>query len=166
MAKIELTRGKVALIDDEDFARVSLYRWVAMYRRWKAQGKWRTRIYAVHYYKEGGKFKTLPLHRLILQAEAGFDVDHKNGNTLDNRRNNLRACTRSQNRANQRLTCGTSRYKGVSWKSNKRRWRATIRINGKGIHLGQFRSERDAALAYNKMAIKSFGEYAALNKIS
>jgi hypothetical protein len=100
------------------------------------------------------------MHRLIMNAPIGYDVDHINHNGLDNRRCNLRVCTRTQNQANSKPRKKSSKYKGVSWSNSENKWRAFIRINGKGKTIGRFDSELDAAEAYNNEAKKCFGEFA------
>jgi hypothetical protein len=111
-------------------------------------------------YREG-----LAMHRLILGLSLGDpdQIDHINGDKLDNRRSNLRIATRSQNLANQQKSRGatSSRYKGVHWDRSKQKWRATIRSQ----HLGCFASEEDAARAYNRAARQAWGEYAYLNDV-
>lgn len=102
------------------------------------------------------------LHRLIMGEPAGKIVDHKDHNTLDNRKDNLRICTKAQNGYNSRTYRGTSQYKGVFWSSQKNRWSAKIGTK----HLGFFKIEEHAALAYNREASIKFGEFAFLNSIS
>jgi hypothetical protein len=110
------------------------------------------------------------LHRFLTNCPKGKDVDHINGDGLDNRKSNLRICTRSQNKMNtNKITkkC-TSIFKGVSFaatEKRKRKWRASITINGKSKTIGRFLTENEAALAYNKQAIVHFGKYANINKI-
>jgi len=116
---------------------------------------------------EKKKSKRVAMHRLIMGAPKGMDVDHINGNRLDNSRENLRICTRSQNLYNiKKVREHTSRYKGVGWHGQIGKWRAYIRYNFKYVHLGLFLSETEAALAYNEAAIKYHKEYASLNQVS
>jgi hypothetical protein len=144
--EIELTRGFVALVDDEDFGALSGQKWTASVRP--------GRIYA--------QTRSVLMHRLILGNPAG-DVDHRNGNGLDNRRANLRVASRSLNNANSRGRAGTSRFKGVSWCRRDNRWQAGIQQNGQRKALGRFDTEVDAALAYDEAARSLFGEFARLN---
>jgi len=108
------------------------------------------------------------MHREILELKKGDGKygDHINHNTLDNRKNELRVCTQSQNNMNsrKRKNC-TSIYKGVCWKKQFMRWDSYIMVNQKQIYIGRFKSEKMAALAYNKKAKELFGEFAYLNNI-
>lgn len=107
------------------------------------------------------------MHRVITSAPPGMEVDHINGNGLDNRRGNLRVCTKSGNQRNQRVQsrAKTSVFKGVSrWKKNNR-WAAFIKLGGRPTYLGSFKSEVDAALAYDAAARKHFGAFARTNFI-
>jgi len=103
------------------------------------------------------------MHRAILNAPPRMDVDHINGNGLNNTRENLRLCTRSQNMMNQRLKGGTSRFRGVSWLKGGAKWHAQVRANGKRLHLGLFTDETEAAMAYDAAARELFGDFARLN---
>lgn len=105
------------------------------------------------------------MHRLIMRCPKGLLVDHKNHNTLDNRRENLRICNRSENMWNRKSTCGISKYKGVVWYKNANKWSAGIWQYDKRTYLGLFETEVEAAIAYNKKAAELFGEFACLNII-
>jgi len=151
--QIPLTKGQFALIDDEDYERVGQYKWTL-----DKNG------YAVR--KAGGRKnpKKLMLHRFILEAPAGHDVDHINRDSLDNTRANLRICTRSQNNANRiSLPGSSSQYKGVSWNRNRQRWQVFQCAYGNRRYLGYFVSEAEAAIAYDDAAYESFGDFARLN---
>ncbi len=164
MRAIQLTRGYVALVDDEDYALVASYSWSALPRRHTVYAQTSTRgLYSQ---------TAILMHRLILGAKHGEQVDHVNGDGSDNRRANLRFATQRQNTQNQtRKAAGTSsKYKGVNWEARRSKWLAQIRGgplcadgSAKKLHLGYFLSERDAALAYDRAARRHFGEFAGLN---
>lgn len=103
--------------------------------------------------------------RLLMNVLDNPDVvvDHKNHDTLDNRRCNLRVCERWQNLQNNASRGGSSKYNGVSWNKLNRNWRVQICVNYRRIHVGSFKSEFNAALAYDKAARKHFGEFACTN---
>lgn len=144
-------RGLVIIIDSEDESRVRAREWHVVRQKH-------------HLYVRSGD---LLLHRFILNAPDGVDIDHENGNGLDCRKSNMRYATKAQNARNarKRLKPATSRYKGVHRvKSNRKHpWRAIICVNRKPISLGYFAYEWDAALAYDEAARKYFGEFALLN---
>ena len=99
-----------------------------------------------------------------MNAPDGMEVDHINGNGLDNRKANLRLCTRAQNQMNSiKRTGKSSIFKGVSWHKNAWKWRANIKINQKDIHIGYFDTELEAAEAYDIEAIRLFGSFAKTN---
>lgn len=152
---IPLTRGKVATIDFEDFEKVRPYKWHAV----KMQARW----YAMHRFGKHGH--CMPMHRFILDAPEGCQVDHEDGDGLMNRRYNIRLCSRSQNQqAKQRKRAGsTSQFRGVSWYSRDSVWVAQICKNGTWFYLGRYRDEEDAARAYDAAARKYFGEFASPN---
>ncbi len=105
------------------------------------------------------------MHNLIINTPDGMEADHINGNTLDNRRSNLRICTRGQNQRNRRGNLnGTSKYKGVSFKNENKKWVAQIGFK-KNMFIGYYKTEIEAALAYNEAAKKYHGKFARLNKI-
>lgn len=149
--------GRFAIIDEDDAHIVDPYRWccdsLGYFRRKRRAG-------------EGKGFSSVLMHREILNAPAGVDVDHINGDPSDNRRANLRVATRSQNRVNTGLQSNnTSGYKGVSWRVKHQKWQAAIsRIEPRGMRfLGHFDSAIEAARAYDAAAIELYGEFARLN---
>jgi hypothetical protein len=149
---IPLTQGYFAIVDADDYENLSQYKWHA--------GVKGDRCYA---YRKKGK-KLIAMHREILNAPTGMHCDHINHNGLDNRKANLRLCTPQQNLFNQRPhRNSTSRYKGVYWSGEKKKWRAEIKHNGRKIHIGYFDYEADAAIAYDDYAAELFGEFAWLN---
>lgn len=156
MREIPLTQGKVALVDDEDYERVAKYRWYA-------QGeKNRTKWYALRGQWNGVEQVPVRMHTFIMRAVRGTIIDHLNGDTLDNRKENLRACTNSQNTKNRgKQKNNTSGYKGVFAWGN--RWRAKIQSDGVVIHLGAFDIKEDAARAYDREAFVKHGAFAKLN---
>jgi hypothetical protein len=109
----------------------------------------------------------LSLHRFILEVEdSKIKIDHKNMNPLDNTRENLRICDSSLNAANKKVQRGkkSSKYKGV-FKRSSGKFRVIIGFKNKTIHCGQYDTEDEAALVYNKKATELFGEFANLNKV-
>ncbi len=153
--EIKITDGMKALVDDEDFDRLVKYNWNAHYG-----GR---RCYAIRFsHMVDGKGVYVLMHREILSPDG--DVDHINGNGLDNRRSNLRAATRSQNSMNQRpRPDGRSKYKGVCWHKQHKKWRAYISMNYKQKHVGLYTTQLEAALAYDRAALELFGEFARPN---
>lgn len=159
MKKIKLTQGKYALVDDEDFDELNKHKWFARY------DKCMEGYYALCHLKDE-KRTMVYMHRIIMNAPKGVEVDHINHDTLDNRKENLRLCTHSQNLMNQiQHKLFSSKYKGVSWHKGNKRWISRIMINKKQINLGCFDNEEESAKAYDKKAKEAFGEYALLNDI-
>lgn len=161
MARIELTGGLFALVDEGDLDWLIAHRWQPLKRPQSSV------TYASRIAQEGGRRKNLLMHREIAKRAGleieGKQVDHVNGDGLDNRRANLRSATvsqNSQNRKRKRDGC-SSRFKGVYWDRLYRKWFAAIYVTGKRIKLGSFSSETDAAQAYAKAARIYFGEFAA-----
>lgn len=161
MKEIPLTQGYVAVIDDEDFERLSGYIWRATVRHRKYGNAC---VYAQRHVRRGdGVWTVQYMHSLISEAPAGMVTDHVDGDGLNNRRANLRVCTRSENQHNSRPRGGTSRYKGVCWDSHAKKWKAYIAVCGKLHNIGLFARETDAAQAYDAAAMKLHGEFARIN---
>jgi hypothetical protein len=161
MKVIPLTQGKVAIVDDADFDILTQWKWCAHKR---GNNSW----VACRNVSDGcNKRKTILMHRLILNTPKGMETDHKNGNELDNRRDNLRICTTAQNQQNRHLLQDgkSSLFKGVSYRKLSKNWGAWIRVNGHLLNLGHFIDEVKAALAYDGAAKKYFGEFAHPNFI-
>ncbi len=158
MRTIQLTKGYVATVDDEDFDRIAAH-------KWRALVKGPNLVYAIRTAYMDGRQKTVLMHREIRPDIVG-DIDHQDGDGLNNGRVNLRPCSDSQNGGNRRKGVGhTSKWKGVSWHTRKNNWKAQIQINGRRVYLGSFLSEMDAAEAYNRAAAVAFGEFAKLNEL-
>ncbi len=159
MKEIKLTRGKVALVDDEDYEFLMQWKW------YTSAVRCGDLFYAYNRgsFNEDGKRPLIIMHRLILGiTDKKILVDHKNHNGLDNRKGNLRQCSYSQNSTNRRkMPAISSKYLGVSKIKNK--WRAHFTKNNKQIFLGYFDNEVDAALAYDKAAIETYGAFANPN---
>ena len=156
--KILLNRGKLAIVDQDDFEKLKEYKWYLVEPNSRNQ-------YAVRMAKTGKKYYRCAMHRVVTEAPDGMFVDHINRNGLDNRSRNLRIVTPQQNSWNTRQGRGqgSSEYKGVSWNKEKRKWRANIHIDNRLKCLGCFEDEKEAAAAYDRAAKKHRGEYAFLN---
>ena len=160
MKTIELTQGQVALVDDEDFEWLSKWKWCA--DKTSRNGNY----YAARYPRknENRSKKYIRMHREILGAKPCAQGDHRDGNGLNNCRDNLRVCTHAQNQQNKRISKkNTSGFKGVHWHSLTGKWRAQIKANGKRMHLGLFANPVQAAHAYDAKAKELFGEFAKPN---
>ena len=165
------------IIDTEDWDKVKEHRWCilgngrypyAMTNIPHPDGGWHVRPSG----RRGRRETALLLHNLIIDGhykkkpKGKLTVDHINHNGLDNRKENLREVTQAQNQRNRRSNKNSSsQYKGVSWFKRDKKWHAQIKHKGKGIHLGYFTCEHQAALAYNKKALELWGEYALLNEV-
>jgi hypothetical protein len=159
MREIPLTRGFTAYVDDEDFDRVAAHKWYPMVKK-------RT-VYAFTSIPttQGSGVSSVSMHRFILSAIPGTQIDHEDHNGLNNQKSNLRTVTRSQNLGNSRKTLRTvtSRFKGVCWSKKDRKWLAGIMVRGKYVYLGLHKDEEEAARAYDHSARELFGEFADTN---
>ena len=155
MKKIPLTQGKFAVVNDKDFTELSKFRWVAQ----KARRTW----YA---WRRAEGLKCIKMHRQIMNPPDDMEIDHKDGDGLNNTRTNLRICTRTQNSMNRPpFSNNTSGFKGVMWNKRAKKWKAQIHISGRSTFLGYYSCIIEAAKAYNKAAFESYGEFAYLNKV-
>ena len=156
MKVIKLTRGKVAIVDDEDFEELNRYKW-----------HYNNRGYAARSIGGRKDKKNVLMHRVMLSTPTGTYVDHINGDKLDNRRVNLRLCTNVENCRNRgKQTNNKSGYKGVVCRSDTGKWVTHIKYNGTRLTFGQFDNKHDAARMYNFWAADLHGEFARLNKIT
>ena len=155
--KIYLGEGEFTIVSPEDYYLVRNYNWYL-----GGNGK---KLYAFRNVKIGPcKTKMVPMHRQIMGFPKGLLVDHRNGNSLDNLRSNLRKATYAENRQNSRKKKGaSSKYTGASIIKGSEKYRGQIKYKGKTIHLGRFDTEEEAALAYDAAAKKLYGEFARLN---
>lgn len=149
---ISLTQGLYAKVDDEDFDWLSHWKWLAMV------DKNRGVAYAARSVRtEEGKLRPLLMHRLILNVGEGEEVDHQNGNPLDNRRENLRVVSRADNLRNRRtFKNNKSGYKGVTYNPKSKKWKVIVNI-------GTFDTAEEAALAYDSAIKQIFGDLARGN---
>lgn len=153
MKTINLTRGYKTIIDDVDFEKVSNHKWHVF----------GTHKYAGRDIVVDGKSKKLLLHRFIMNPKDGMEVDHINGDKLDNRRSNLRIATHRQNCSNHP---GYGEYKGVHEVKNrplKKRFCTRIMVDGKNLYIGYFKTLEEAKAAYDSAAMTLYGEFARTN---
>jgi hypothetical protein len=165
LKQISLTQGKFALVDDEDYDWLLQWKWYA----YESSGN----FYAGRQQRKleygNGKRKFIPMHRAIMEYH-GFDIknkliDHRNHETLNNRKKELRICNHKENVANRKpKETKLSKYKGVYWNDKNNKWGAHLQNNKERKFLGYFNTELEAAVAYNKAALEYHKEFACLNK--
>jgi len=158
MKQIPLSQGLFALVDDEDFEYLNQFKWHARKSRDTFYASRNLRI-------SKNNRKTIQMHRVVLETtNPKIQIDHKDGNGLNNQKNNLRLATSTQNTRNSKPNKNTSsKYKGVSYRKDAKKWRSIINFNKKVIRLGCFTDEIEAAKAYDEKAKELFGEFAWLN---
>jgi hypothetical protein len=153
MQKLKLTNGGHSFVDESTYALVNQWKWYKS----KTDRVIRT---------TPGQGSKILLHRLLLNFPKNQDIDHINGNPLDNRLSNLRLCSHKENMRNsKKYKNNTSGYKGVSWSKSNKKWGATIWLENKKKFLGYFENAADASHSYNEAASKYFGEFARINQI-
>jgi hypothetical protein len=158
MKIIPLTRGQSTKVDDDDFERFGGFKWYADYSK-AMNGFYAKRMSS---YDEDGKQKSIRLHRVIMNVvDPKIQVDHKNHDTLDNQKENLRLATWSQNMMNRTgpQKNSTSGMRGVYWHSRDKNWFSKIKVNGKQIHLGYYSDKESAVAAYASAHKEHFGEF-------
>jgi len=159
--KLNISGFKV-LIDDEDYDKINILKWVVRVKNGYPI------VVSPYYDKTSKNTKYINMARYLMDVtDKNIDVDHKNGNTLDNKRStNLRESTHQENMFNQKIkSSNTTGYKGVSFDRKRNKFRAYIVFNYKQIFLGYHKNKKKAALKYNNKAIELYGEFALLNKI-
>jgi hypothetical protein len=162
MQYIELSQGKRAMVDDEDYEWLSQWKWSLFHNKNRAGNG-----YAVRNIYEGGRVKErIYMHRAITNAQPGQEVDHADRDGINNQRANLRIATRQENSRNTTKKVQrdlTSQYKGVSRKNKNWGWLAGITTDEGYVGLGTYQTERMAAIAYDRAALQYHGEFASLN---
>lgn len=152
--RIKLTRGRYAIVDVEDFERLNQYKW-----QWSRCGYAKRSVY------KSGKQADTYMHTVVCPVPAGMVTDHANRNKLDNRKANLRPATRRQNvwNCSSKTENEKTRYHGISWRKDIKRWRVRLTISGRRQAFGCYTDEVEAAKAYDRLAKQYRGEFAVLN---
>lgn len=152
---VPLTKGQVAIANADDLELLSKFNWCC------SSGYAVTNIQLLN-----GKRKLLQMHRLLLNPPEDLQIDHIDGNRLNNCRENLRICSHAENQRNRsRNSTNTSGFKGVSWDKQRERFRASIKFNDKQKHLGYFDDPQEAAAAYDAAAIELHKDFACTNGV-
>lgn len=159
--EIALTQGLYAIVFERDYKSLSQFNW---YAQKSHDGHTFYAMRSVKNPRPPPRQKAIIMHRVILNAPEGVQVDHIDHNGLNNCRDNIRLATSWQNKGNTKLTrANTSGYIGVTWHKRDRRWQAMIKINGKSEYLGGFDDIIEAAEAHDEAALEELGEFAVLN---
>jgi len=156
--RIQLTQGKYAIVDPEDYEPLNKHKWYAC--------KSKNTYYAVRTTKTGKKRLYIKMHREIIDPPKHLLIDHINHNGLDNRKANLRLATHSQNCCNRtyvKQKNSSSKYKGVTWHKHRKIWQVRIGLNGQRKTVGLFHDEIEAARAYDEAARRHHKEFAVTN---
>jgi hypothetical protein len=155
MKIIQLTQDKETRVDDEDYAELIAWKWQAKHIK--------TKWYAARHLGGG---RHLWMHRYLLGAPEDLEVDHEDGDGLNNQRSNLRLATGAQNSKNRKINANNaSGFKGVSWEESRQKWRASLHAAGKSMFLGYFIDPVEAAQAYDAAATAQNGEFARTNEM-
>lgn len=156
MKYIQLTQGKQAIVDDEDYEYLNQFKWYA-------DKKYATRKVSLAEGRDKQVRVRQYLHRAVLRdAPKNQRIDHINGNTFDNRKSNLRPCTPAQNAVNSNMRANnTTGYRGVNWNERDKKWRVIVQKR----FVGNYKDIKEAAQAYNKVAVDMYGEFARLNDV-
>lgn len=157
MKEINLTKGYVAKVDDEDYDYLMQWKWFPKITK---RGK-RTYAYAVCNFNDNGKWRAITMHRVILKPKDYEFIDHIDHDGFNNQKHNIRICTRGQNQMN-RFACSASGYVGV-YKKRNGRYEATISYNQKKLTLGHYLTAEEAAHVRDSAALKYHGQFATLN---
>lgn len=158
MKRIFIGRSKYlqfdfALVDDDIYDYLNQWRWHG-----DSKG------YVIRRVRKGGKKLVVQMHREVMKTPEGMVTDHIDGNRYDNRRENLRVCTDGENKRNRgRAVNNPTPYKGAYWQKQIGRWYSRIQVDNKSIYLGTFGTPEEAAMAYDRAALRYHGEFARLN---
>lgn len=148
------------LVDDSDFESLSKHNWYLQVTRHH------DKFYAYTVIKREGKRRSVKMHRLIMGEDIPFPIDHKDGNGLNNQRDNLRVATISENGINRKTSYNKTGFRGVMYDKRYKSYYVFLHVNNKKRHLGTFVNPVDAAIRYNEEALKVYGKFAVLNTIT
>lgn len=153
MKEIKLSQNKIAIVDNDNYERLNRFKWYANYDGYNWYARRKINI--------DGKQKTIYMHREVMNVPKGVFIDHINGDSLDNRRENLRFCTNQQNQCNRDAQKNNKLgIKGIRLHEARKKFEARIKVNGKSIYLGYYTNLDDADSVYRKAEEKYFGKFA------